>query len=81
MADEAGKDRTLEKLTAMSDDDHDRPLIRNQETLQRRAWIEQAIASVRARLRVAELGEGATPPPEPQREAAESRPRLYVVKR
>ena len=48
---EAGKDRMLEILTIMSDDDRDRPLIRNEDTLRRRAWIDLALASVRRVLR------------------------------
>ena len=47
----------LEILTIMSDDDRDRPLIRNEDTLRRRAWIDLARASVRSRLKPAELGE------------------------
>mgnify|MGYP003562809280 CR=1 FL=1 len=47
----------LEILTIMSDDDRDRPLIRNEDTLRRRAWIDLALAGVRGRLRPAELGE------------------------
>jgi len=82
---EAGKDRMLEILTIMSDDDRDRPLIRNEDTLARRAWIDLALASVRGRLRPDELGEApaapeATPvdPAEPAADA--SRPRLYLVR-
>jgi hypothetical protein len=83
---EAGKDRMLETLTIMSDDDRDRPLIRNEDTLRRRAWIDLALASVRSRLRPAELGEApAAPAPEPEQGSAESRldggrPHLYLVK-
>ena len=75
----------LENLTTMSDEDRDRPLIRNEATLHRRAWIDQALASVRARLRPAELGEpGALPVDSTLPDADEptgARPRLYVVKR
>ncbi len=82
---EAGKDRMLEILTIMSDDDRDRPLIRNEDTLRRRAWIDQALASVRGRLRPAELGEApAAPesaPVEPPGATADgSRPKLYLVR-
>lgn len=45
----------------MSDDDNDRPLIRNEDTLRRRAWIDRALASVRDRLKPDELGESALP--------------------
>ena len=47
---EAGEDRILEILTIMSDEDRDYPLIRNEETLRRRAWIDRALAGVRGRL-------------------------------
>jgi hypothetical protein len=83
---EAGKDRMLENLTVMSDDDRDRPLIRNEDTLHRRAWIDLALAGVRGRLRPAELGEGPPPPPETApTEPAETptdggRPKLYLVR-
>jgi hypothetical protein len=75
----------LEILTIMSDDDRDRPLIRNEDTLRRRAWIDLALASVRSRLKPAELGEApATPeaaptqPPEPAPDGP--RPKLYLVR-
>lgn len=68
----------------MSDEDQDRPLIRNEDTLRRRAWIDQALASVKGRLRPAELGEGAVaadPPGRPPDPApGPRRPRLYLVK-
>lgn len=78
----------LEILTIMSDDDRDRPLIRNEDTLARRAWIDLALASVRNRLRPDELGEapeatGAAPaPPEKGVDAPtdDARPKLYVVR-
>ena len=54
----------LEILTIMSDDDRDRPLIRNEDTLRRRAWIDLALASVRSRLKPAELGEAPVVAPE-----------------
>lgn len=80
---EAGKDRMLELLTIMSDDNHDHPIIRNEDTLRRRAWIDRALAGVRGRLKPAELGEAPTALPEPA--AAESagdglRPKLYLVR-
>ena len=83
---EAGKDRMLENLTVMSDDDRDRPLIRNEDTLARRAWIELALAGVKGRLRPAELGEGSPAPPDPapldpaEPRTADARPRLYLVR-
>lgn len=81
---EAGKDRMLEFLTTMSDEDTDRPLIRNEDTLRRRAWIDQALASVKGRLRPAELGEGpvvADAPGSPNEVGSRSqRPALYLVK-
>lgn len=46
----------LEILTTMSDEDRDYPLIRNEDTLQRRAWIDRALAGVRGRLKPDELG-------------------------
>lgn len=82
---EAGKDRMLEILTIMSDDERDRPLIRNEDTLRRRAWIDLALASVRSRLKPAELGEAPAtpqgapvPPPEPAPDGP--RPKLYLVR-
>jgi len=82
---EAGKDRMLEILTIMSDDDRDYPLIRNEDTLRRRAWIDRALAGVRSRLRPDELGEAPVTPDAAPREPAEaapegSRPRLYLVR-
>lgn len=69
----------------MSDNDHDHPLIRNEETLRRRAWIDRALAGVRGRLKPAELGEASAPseassadPAEPTGEG--SRPKLYLVR-
>ena len=75
----------LEILTIMSDDDRDRPLIRNEDTLRRRAWIDLALASVRSRLKPAELGEvpvaPEAPPAEPAEAAADTgRPKLYLVR-
>ncbi len=70
----------------MSDDDNDRPLIRNEDTLRRRAWIDRALAGVRSRLRPDELGEGpAEPPPAPEPDSVTSParpgPRLYLVRK
>jgi hypothetical protein len=91
---EAGKDRMLEILTIMSDEDREYPLIRNEDTLRRRAWIDRALAGVRGRLKPAELGEAlpaaALAPVEPpaiQPAATEppeaagdrGRPKLYLV--
>ena len=78
----------LEFLTIMSDDDQDRPLIRNEDTLVRRAWIDRALAGVRGRLKPDELGEAPTALPEPapaepgEAGTAEAgrRPRLYLVR-
>ncbi|MBL8199969.1 MAG: hypothetical protein JNK40_03270 [Chromatiales bacterium] len=68
----------------MSDDDNDRPLIRNEDTLVRRAWIDRALAGVRSRLKPDELGEAPAPPEAPPAEAepaAEAvRPKLYLVR-
>jgi len=82
---EAGEDRMLEILTIMSDDERDRPLIRNEDTLRRRAWIDLALASVRSRLKPAELGEAPAMPeaapvqlPEPAPDG--TRPKLYLVR-
>lgn len=55
----------------MSDKKHSVPLIKNQETLRRRAWVERALAGVRGRAVSAEE------PPVEQPEAP--KPRLYVV--
>ena len=41
----------------MSDDENEYPLIRNEDTIRRRAWIDRALAGVRERLKPAELGE------------------------
>jgi len=81
---EAGEDRILEILTIMSDEDRDYPLIRNEETLRRRAWIDRALAGVRGRLTPAELGEAppaiSSPAAELPSPAADSpRPALYLV--
>ena len=75
----------------MSDDDNDDPLIRNEETLRRRAWIDRALAGVRDRLKPDEIGEtpvSAQPaaPVVPAVSADQpndgvcSRPRLYVIR-
>ena len=55
----------------MSNGKHSEPLISNKATLQRRKWIERAIAGVRGRL------SGADDMPEFREEPP--RPRLYVV--
>ena len=75
---EAGKDRMLELMTNMSDEDQDRPLIRNEDTLRRRAWIDRALAGVRERLQpdAASMTPPEVPPAKPR-----SRPRLYVVRK
>lgn len=71
----------------MSDDDNNRPLIRNEDTLRRRAWIDRALAGVRSRLTPDELGERPeTPaPPAPEQHPAGSPdrrgPRLYLVRK
>jgi hypothetical protein len=69
----------------MSDNERDHPLIRNEDTLRRRAWIDRALAGVRGRLRPAELGEAPVPseasaaePTEPTGDG--SRPKLYLVR-
>ena len=82
---EAGKDRMLEILTIMSEKDRDYPLIRNEETLLRRARIDRALAGVRGRLKPAELGEAPTaiepPAAEPPSPPGDSgRPTLYLVR-
>jgi len=51
----------LEFLMFTPDDDDDCPLIRNEDTLRRRAWINRALAGVRERLKPDELGEGPAP--------------------
>lgn len=82
---EAGDRPVLEPLTIMSDDDNDRPLIRNEDTLHRRAWIDRALAGVRGRLKPAELGEqppatAAEPVADaPAAGADRPAPRLYLV--
>lgn len=69
----------------MSDKERDQPLIRNEETLQRRAWIDLALAGVRGRLKPDELGEApavtepaATELPAPAGDTG--RPKLYLVR-
>jgi len=73
-----------EKLTAMSDNERDYPLIRNEDTLRRRAWIDRALAGVRGRLKPDELGEAptATPPVvvEPPPGGDSGPPKLYLVR-
>lgn len=75
----------------MSDDDHDRPLIRNEDTLRRRAWIDRALAGVRDCLKPDEIGERpvsvqpAVPvvpvvSADPPNDEAVSRQRLYVIR-
>lgn len=74
-----------------SDDDNDCPLIRNEDTVRRRAWIDRALAGVRDRLKPDEIGEtpGSLQPAVPVVPAspavtadcpAPGRPRLYVVR-
>jgi hypothetical protein len=89
---EAGKDRMLEFLMFMSDDDNECPLIRNEDTLQRRAWIDRALSGVRERLmKPDEIGEtpvSAQPaapavpanPADTADDGARRRPRLYVIR-
>jgi hypothetical protein len=88
---EAGKDRMLEFLMFMSDDDNEYPLIRNEDTLRRRAWIDRALSGVRERLKPDEIGEkpvsaqpgvpvGPVMPADPAIDGAHSRPRLYVIR-
>ncbi len=69
----------------MSDNERDHPLIRNEDTLRRRAWIDRALAGVRGRLQPAELGEApvaseasAAEPGEPAGDGG--RPKLYLVR-
>lgn len=71
----------------MTDQDDDQPLIRNEDTLHRRAWIDRALAGVRQRLVPADPpGEAAAapvaaPPAAQAPEAATpARPRLYLVR-
>ncbi|MEZ5566725.1 MAG: hypothetical protein R3F24_14980 [Gammaproteobacteria bacterium] len=64
----------------ISDEEHDRILIRNEETLRRRAWIEHALAAVRERMMPEETGE---PVPVSTPEAGAGTvpaPRLYLVR-
>ena len=88
---EAGEDRMLEFLMLMSDDDNDCPLIRNEDTLRRRAWIDRALAGVRDRLKPDEIGEKpvSAQPAVPvvsvisadkANDGASDRPRLYVIR-
>jgi hypothetical protein len=81
----------LEFLMFMSDEDNEAPLIRNEETLRRRAWIDRALAGVRERLKPDEIGEmpasaqPATPvvpvvAPAPASAPVSSRPRLYMIR-
>jgi hypothetical protein len=76
----------------MPDDDTDRPLIRNEDTLRRRAWIDRALAGVRDRLKPDEIGELAGPaqpvipavtPADPVADGAATpaaRPNLYLIR-
>ncbi len=66
----------------MSDDDNDRPLIRNEDTLVRRAWIDRALSGARGRMKPAELGEApaATEPAQTADLPAAARPGLYLVR-
>jgi len=77
----------------MTDHDDDQPLIRNEDTLRRRAWIDRALAGVRQRLLPADpAGEqpaappaagvaGAPAPVATIPEGGEApRPRLYLVR-
>jgi hypothetical protein len=89
---EAGEDRMLEFLMFTSDDDNECALIRNEDTLRRRAWIDRALAGVRERLKPDEIGEtpvsaqpavpvvSADPASDVASAAASSRPRLYVIR-
>jgi hypothetical protein len=81
----------MEFLILMLDDDNDGPLIRNEDTLRRRAWIDRALAGVRDRLKPDEIGEmplSARPaipvvpavPAIPGEDVAHGRPRLYVIR-
>jgi len=54
----------------MSDKKHSDSLITNEDTLQRRDWIERALAGVR--------GQAVDEPPETPKQSR-ARPRLYVV--
>ncbi len=56
----------------MSDEDKNDDIIKNEDTLTRRAWVDRALQSVRRRL------EGNQGIPEAS-EAAEQRPQLFVV--
>ncbi len=55
----------------MSKQKHSDPLIKNEETLRRRAWVEQALAGVRLRSGPDICPSDSPEPPE--------KPRLYVV--
>lgn len=71
-----------------SDDEHDRPLIRNEDTLRRRAWIDRALAGVRDRLKADDSADAYVPaqpvmPVDPAFVAPAEEPaprRLYVVR-
>ena len=55
----------------LSEFKHSQTVITNEETLQRRAWVERAIAEVRGRMSAA--------PVAPERAERSQRPKLYVV--
>jgi hypothetical protein len=55
----------------MSDSDNENDILKNEDTLNRRAWVARALDSARRRLASGE-------PPEPAAEKSE-RPQLYVV--
>ena len=67
----------------MSDNDNDQLMIRNQDTLHRRAWIDRALSGVRGRLHAHDEGEPgqAVQPPVPEAASLPAaRPRLYLVR-
>lgn len=67
----------------MSDNDKDQIVIRNEDTLHRRAWIDRALSGVRGRLYTPDEGELAQAAPPPESGPASlpaARPRLYVVR-
>jgi hypothetical protein len=62
--------KSPKKIKTMSDKKHSDSLITNEDTLQRRDWIERALAGVRGQ---------AVAKQQDLPKASRSRPRLYVV--
>jgi hypothetical protein len=71
MADESKREHCMTQANDMSDRDDNEDLIKNPDTLTRRAWVDLAVKGVRRRLDLDPGLAEAAPPAEP--------PQLYVV--